>query len=247
MKKNFSFTLLILFLMFFSFVIFPVKVSANSRFDGTADDWFNHISQFDYGIAYSEIYQVRGDFGTYTEFGLLIVEEPLHEVEGCIFEYRRHPSSEYWIYLEPSLRSVLENEILRGNGHYYADIEGGLESVYGEDFDGYLYWNFEQGYWQIEYYGTSELDYYKQRVDDLEDEIQQLEGEISLLENEIQRLEEALDFEYERGYNEGYQIGYNEGLLVENNDITKWFVPLVVIIIVVGIFESIRIFKRREE
>ncbi len=57
--------------------------------------------------------------------------------------------------------------------------------------------------------------------------------------------------EYNRGYNEGYEegyeIGYNEGLLVENNDIDimKWFVPLVVIIIVVGIIEPIIILKRR--
>ena len=210
--------IIILFMILFlgMFFFMPAKVFANSMFDGTADDWFNHISQFDYGIAYSEIFQVPGDFGTYRYFGLLIVEEPSHEVEGCKFEYSRYQSSEYWIYFEPNLMSVLKNEIIGQD--FYANIKGGLKSYYGDDFDGYLYWNFEQGYWQVESYEFSELDYYKQRVEELEDEI-------SLLEDEIQDL---------------------EGLLVENNnDITKWFVPLVVVIIVVGIIEPIIILKRR--
>lgn len=151
--KVFSLTLLTLFLMFFSFVIFPQKVFADSTFDGTADDWYNHISQFDYGIAYSEIFQVPGDFGTFQYFGLLIVEEPLNEVDGCKFEYSRYPSDEYWNYFEPSLRSVLKNGI---SDNFYVDIVKVLESVYGEDFDGFLYWNFEGKYWQINYYNKSE-------------------------------------------------------------------------------------------
>ena len=81
----------------------------------------------------------------------------------------------------------------------------------------------------------------------MQNEIQQLENEIQQLENEKQQLEEALNLEYDRGYNDGYEIGYSEGLLVENNDIDiiKWFVPLVVIIIVVGIIEPIILCKRR--
>ena len=358
MKKTFSLTLVTLFLMFFSFVIFPIKVFANSIFDGTADDWFNHISQYDYeyGLARAEIYQTEEEFS----IGFLIVEEPYHEFEGCMFEYILSHQSEDWNYIEPYLRSALRSEYLYDPTR---DINELIEGWYGEYFDGYLYWNFEEGYWQVLYYGITELDYYKQRVEDLEDEIQQLEealaseydrgynegynegyeeiqqlenenqqleneiqqleyekqqleyenqqledeiqqleyeiqqleeeiqqleyekqqleneiqqleyekqqlegeiqqlenensllrdeiqqleDEISLLQNEIQQLEEVLNTEYDRGYNEGYEVGYNEGLLVENNnDITKWFVPLVVIIIIVGIIEPIIILKRR--
>ena len=223
MKKNFSLTLLTLFLMFFSFVIFPIKVFANSTFVGMADDWFNHISQFDNGFARCEIYQ---DFDN-EKFGLLIVEEHTHEFDGLIFEYDYDFWSDDWEYFESELASHIKN-------HYapmFADVVPLLEAIYEDDFDGYLYWNFEEEYWQVEIY-WNELDYYKQRVDELEDEIRQLE--------------EALDLEYDRGYNEGYEIGYNEGLLVENNnDITKWFVPLVVIIIIVGIIEPIILIKRR--
>lgn len=232
--------IIILFMTLFlgMFFLMPVKVFANSIFDGTADDWFNHISQFDYGIAYSEIFQVPGDFGTYREFGLLIVEEPSHEVDEYKFEYSRSLSSEYWNYFEPGLMSVLKYEIIGEN--YYADIERGLELEYGEDFDGYLYWNFEEGYWQVEYYGITELDYYKQRVEDLENEIDLLENEIQDLEDEIQDLENEISLLED-------EIQQYEGLLVENNDINiiKWFVPLVIIIILVGIIEPIMLFKRR--
>ena len=320
---------------------------------GTADDWINHISQYDYselgyGLARSEVYFLYN-----YEFGLKIKEEPFHEREGLKIKYA-YGSSEDWEYFEPELGSSLENWYSEGK-----NILGYLEAYYSQDFDGYLYWNFEEEYWQIEQYGTSELDYYKQRVDDLEDEISSLEDEISSLEDEISSLEDeissledeissledeissledeissledeissledeissledeissledeissledeissledeissledeissledeissledeissledeislledeissledeislledALDLEYDRGYNDGYEIGYSEGLLVENNDIAiiKWFVPLVVIIIIVGIIEPIIILKRR--
>jgi len=210
----------------------------------TAVDWINHISQFEYGFAKGEI----DNFGW-----ILIVEEPGHEYEGYQIYYY---SWDIVDYFDPEIAGTLTQLVQDGEG-----VLWWLEEK--EDFDGYLYWNFEQGYWQIEYYEISELDYYKQRVDDLEDEISSLEDEISSLEDEISSLEDeissledeissledALDLEYDRGYNDGYEIGYSEGLLVENNDIDiiKWFVPLVVIIIVVGVFESIKIFKRRDE
>ena len=228
MKKNFSFTLLTLFLTIFSFVIFPVKVFADSIFDGTAEDWFNHISQFDYsgyGFARCEIYQTQVNYW-YEDFGLLILDEPLHEVEGCIFEYSRGYSSEYWVYFKPSLGSFLKSEI---RDDYSLNIVELLESQY-YDFDGYLYWNFEEGYWQVEYYGTTELDYYIQRIDELEDEISLLEDEISLLEDEIQRLEDTL-----------------ENNVSFNYDIIKWFVPLVIIIILVAVIKPIISIKRRDE
>ncbi len=153
------------------------------EFDGNAVDWFNHISQFEYGFAQAEIYQTSEDFG------LLIVEEPFHEFEGCIFEYSRSHDSEYWIYFEPWLRNALKTELLYDPTQNIVEL---IEGWYGEDFDGFLYWNFEEGYWQVSYYGTTELDYYKQRVDDLEDEISSLENQISLLEDEISSLENQI-------------------------------------------------------
>ena len=234
MKKIFSLTLLTLFLMFFSFIIFPIKVFAAEWV--TPEDWFNYISQFDFGYAKGEI----DNSGV-----ILIVEEPTHEYDGWYIEYNYNHY--YYPYFDSELNIIVQ--LLWNN----EDVLLYLEEHY-EEFDGHFYWNFEQKYWQVGYYELSELDYYKQRVDDLEDEISLLEDEISLLENEIssleneiQQLEEALDLEYDRGFNDGYEAGYNEGLLVENNnDIIKWFVPLVVLIIIVGIFESIKIFKRRE-
>ena len=216
---------------------YPVNPEEDNE---TVTDWYNHISQFESGFAKGGI----DDFGH-----IFIVEEPGHEYEGRWIPY--YGDSDWF---EPDL-DIIDELVSNGEG-----VLGYLKTLF-EDFDGFLYWNFGEGYWQIEPYGTSELDYYKQRVEELEDEInlledeiQDLADEISLLEdeiqdleNEIQQLEDALDLEYDRGYNEGYQVGYSDGLLVENNDIDiiKWFVPLVVIIIVVGIIEPIILCKRR--
>ena len=318
MKKNFSFTLLMLFLMFFSFVIFPAKVfGAGSDKRLLPSEWFNHISEFSFGFAKGEV-NSNGDID--------IVEEPSYEYDGWFINYSWWHYTSDNPYFEPRLYGLAS--IIMNNGNVLSHLNQNYE-----DFDGYFYWNFEEKYWQIEYYATSELDYYKQRVEDLEDEIQDLENEIGLLEDEIQdleneiqelqnenhqleneiqelqnekqqleneiqelqnenqqleneiqelqnenqqleneiqelqnekqqleneiqelqnenqQLEDALDLEYDRGYNDGYEIGYTEGLSVENNDIDiiKWFVPLVVIIFVVGIFESINIFRKRRD
>ena len=235
--------IIILFMTLFlgMFFFMRAKVFANEEWI-EAEDWFNHISQFDFGFA-------KGEIDDYTGH-ILIVEEPEHEYEDWEIYY--YGFEDYIDYFEPGL-DIIYDLVQEADGVVWY-----LEQNF-ENFDGYLYWNFEQGYWQIEYYEFSELDYYEQMVDDLEDEISSLEDEISSLEDEISSLEDeissledeissledALDLEYDRGYNEGYEIGYNEGLLVENNDITKWFVPLVVIIIIVGIIEPIIILKKR--
>jgi hypothetical protein len=106
--------------------------------------WFNYISQFDYGIARSEI------FFDGSVFGLLIVEEPL---AGYKFEYDYY-SDEDWIFFKPNLR-YLKTLIMDGEFVDGEDILESLEQNFGQDFDGYLYWNFEEKYWQIEYYNTS--------------------------------------------------------------------------------------------
>jgi len=198
--------IIILFMTLFLgiFFLMPAKVFAA---DLTPAEWYNHISQFTIGIAKGEI-----SYGG----SIKIVEEPGHVyVDQWIIYY----GDADWF--EPEL-SWIEQWVDDDE-----DILTELEEEY-EDYDGYLYWNFEEGYWQIESYGVSELDYYKQRVDELEDEISSLEDEISLLEDEIQDLEDEISL-----------------LEENNNDITKWFVPLVVIIIVVGIIEPIILIKRR--
>lgn len=117
--------------------------------DGNAVDWFNHISQFDYGIARSEI------FFNGSVFGLLIVEEPSGELAGCKFEYDYY-SDEDWIYFKPNLR-YLKTLIMDGEFVDGEDILESLEQNFGQDFDGCLYWNFEEQCWQIHYYNKSEF------------------------------------------------------------------------------------------
>ena len=259
--------IIILFMTLFlgMFFAMPAKVFASDEI--TAEDWYNHISQFDFGFAKGE---VDGDGG------ITIVEEPSHEFDGWYIDYYYFYSGhDNELYFEPELWHDICTAF-----YNFEDLLWYLGFHYYGVFDGHFYWNFEQKYWQVEYYETFDVDYYIERIDELENEIQDLEDEISSLEDEIssledeissledeissledenslledeissledeiQQLEDALDLEYDRGYNEGYEIGYNEGLLVENNDITKWFVPLIVIIIVVGIIEPIIILKRR--
>lgn len=209
--------LVILSLVIGIFFILPIKVSAIVP-DGTADDWFNHISQFDYGIAYSEIYQVPRDFGGYRDFGLLIVEEPSHEVDGYIFEYSRYLGSDYWNYFEPGLMSVLKYEIIGKDS--YADIERGLELEYGEDFDGYLYWNFEEKYWQIEPYDEDEPGY-----------------------------QEGYQEGYQSGYQDGFIAGEKSKLAKNNesfyNRIAIW-IPAVITIVALTSIISIFGIKKKE-
>ena len=147
MKKT-KLILFILSLVIGIFSIIPIKVLANTP-DGTADDWFNHISQFDAGFAYCE--PVGGAWAY--EFGLLIVEEPAHEVEGWYFDYNIFSSSSSDLnYFEPSLKwSLIIWGRLMADGELDYDDEIGefLEDEFGEDFGGFLYWNFEEEYWKI--------------------------------------------------------------------------------------------------
>ena len=234
--------IIILFMTLFlgMFFIMPAKVFAFFWVDNR--EWENYVSQFDFGF-------VKGEF--VNTDNILIVEDSGGEYEGGKIDYYLAGDYDIYNYFAPEL-TILKQVILDG-----LSVTLYLEENF-EDYDGYFYWNFEQGYWQIQ---STELDYYKQMVEYLEEEIQQLENQIQQLENEnqqlenqiqqledeIQQLEDALNLEYDRGYNDGYEIGYSEGLLVYDNDVViiKWFVPLVVIIIVVGIIEPIILCKRR--
>ena len=134
MKKS-KLIIFIMILFLGIFFLMPVKVFAIDSM--TRQEWYNYISQFDFGIAYGEIDSVTGD--------ILIVEEPEHEYEGYLILCRGNPDC-----FEPDLAIIQElvyNE---------QDISWYLEQNF-EDFDGYLYWNFEEKYWQVEYYDSSDF------------------------------------------------------------------------------------------
>ena len=214
--------------------LIPIKVFAQITPDGTAEDWYNYIIQYRYGSASCEV--IEGDS---EKFYIMIVNEPGDEVYSNYYEYDgRIYNNPDLIYFEPRLRDVIRNWIYDG---YYFDFEYCIERDLGEtNYDGYLYWNFFEKYWQIDYYEITEenylrqeLEYYQQRVLVLEDlvtnlsnqlhsrniEVQNLQGQIQILLYEIRQLENALRSEFDRGYTEGvlatedeaYEQGFKDG------------------------------------
>ena len=126
-------------------------VDPEEEVNGTAGDWFEHISQFD-GVASCVVFH-SGESGD-ENFIISIVEEPSGEFDGCNFVYDGGLYSEDWIYFEPRLQSVLKDWAA---DMFYWDLASLLEDEFGEDYKGYLYWNFENHYWQINYYNKSEF------------------------------------------------------------------------------------------
>lgn len=233
MKKTKLFVFFMLLGMSILFLL-PVKVFAQITPDGTAEDWYNYIIQYRYGSASCEV--IEGDS---VKFYIKIIDEPGDEVVSYYFEYDgRIYNNPDLIYFEPRLRDVIRNWIYDG---YYFDFEYCIERDLGEtNYDGYLYWNFFEKYWQIDYYEITEenylrqeLEYYQQRVLVLEDlvtnlsnqlhsrniEVQNLQGQIQILLYEIRQLENALQSEYDRGYTDGvlateseaYEQGFRDG------------------------------------
>ena len=214
-------------------LLLPVKVFAQFA-DGTAEDWYNYINQHKYGFASGEV--IEGDD---EKFYIMIIDEPAGEVNYYYYEYDgRIFNNNDLNYFEPRLRDVIRSWIYDG---YYFDFAYCIERDLGEtNYDGYLYWNFFERYWQIDYYELSEenylrqeLEYYMQRVLVLEDlisnlsnqlhskniEIQILNGEKNTLLNQIRQLQNALESEFDRGYTEGvmateseaYEQGFKDG------------------------------------
>ena len=235
MKKT---KLIVFFMLLGMSILFllPVKVFAQITPDGTAEDWYNYINQFKYGFAYGEIEHPES---WNEKFAIIIYEDPENEFDGMYLEYDgRFNNNEDLIYFEPRLRNVIRDWIY---DDFYYDFETVLENMLGQtNYNGFLYWNFIERYWQIDYFRTTEQDYYeqeieyyKQRILVLEDlvtnltnqlqsrniQIQVLNGEINTLLNEIQYLENALESEYDRGYTDGvmateseaYERGFKDG------------------------------------
>lgn len=123
--------------------------------NGTADEWFSHISQFNYGVARGEVSH-PADWGE--AFIISVEEEPSHQFEGFTYQYdgRYFGGNEDLIYFETRLHPVIESWAYDRFEYDFATV---LQDELGQtNFDGFLYWNFEEQYWQIEYYISSEFE-----------------------------------------------------------------------------------------
>ena len=271
MKKIKLFVFLMLSGMSLLFLL-PVKVFASITPDLSAVEWYNHITQFEFGFAQSEVFEGSDD-----KFYLLIWVEPTIDKENDYIEY---DVNEDLHYFEPALAFAIE-EWVYSNYQYPLDF-----LIYYhlgiEDFENFLYWNFEGKYWQVEYYNMTEIEYYIQRINYLENQVTNLSNslflknlEIQELQREIEILEYILSTEYNRGFDDGYDEGYDDGFdegiltgepeayergfkdgqesrLTENNaafyqGIEKWLVPAIITVIALGGFVSIAVRKRRDE
>ena len=271
MKKIKLFVFLMLSGMSLLFLL-PVKVFAQPTPDLSAVEWYNHITQFDFGFADSEIFQGGDD-----KFYLHVWTEPSDDLEDVSIEY---DVNEDLHYFEPALAIAIEEWV---NSNYQFSLNFLIYYHLGiEDFDSYLHWNFEEKYWQVEYYNMTEIEYYIQRINYLQNQVTNLSNSLSLknleiqqLQREIETLEYILSTEYNRGFDDGYDEGYDDGLeegiltgepeayergfkdgqeskLAQNNEafyqgIEKWLVPAIITVILVGGFVTIAVRKRREE
>ena len=123
----------------------------------TPEEWYNHITQFDEGYAYGFLVHthLEGE-----NFVIRVMAEP----SGDIFLDDVVYGNEDLIYFEPQLRDAIlhwiDNDFY--DGYYEYDLAGeefvvALENTIGlTNYSGYLYWNFEEQYWQIEYYNSSD-------------------------------------------------------------------------------------------
>ena len=152
MKKIIGFFMILLLGFFF---LIPTKVFAFFQ-TYTAVEWYNHIIEFDKGYAYGGILYYPGD----EEFSIMILKEPSGDI---LNDFVIYDGSEDLIYFEPQLHDVILHWI--SNDFYddyyelvsadppYDDFVPALENTIGlTNYSGYLYWNFEEQYWQIEYY-----------------------------------------------------------------------------------------------
>ena len=169
------------------YFLIPLKLFAFSSQTLSSEEWYNHITQFDNGFARAEV----GDLAEFTsEFLILIEEEPSHEFDGFYIEYD-FTNAQNLTYFDSQIHPVF-------NYLYENRFDEAYQYLLSLNYEGYLHWNFEEHYWQIEFFGD-ELEYYKEQY--------------FVLKDEIQQLEEALNTEFDRGYNEGYNNGYDEGIL----------------------------------
>jgi len=242
------FTMLVMSICF----IIPLKVSAQTP-DGYAEDWYDYITQFEDGFATATVDSIYVDYPYTFNFTILIKQSPDNDFDDYYIQYvgvgNGSSPNEHYVYFEESLADVINFWMLGPNYSFEEIFELAYEGE--SEYNGIIFWNFEEECWQIEPYGTSELDYYRQRVEYLEGLVSDLENEIQQLEDEIQQLEDAfedaLNEEYSRGFEAGKQSIIDKNNEAFYNGLEKWLVPAIITVIALGGFLTIAARKRREE
>ena len=150
MKKIIGFlTILALGIYFLS----PAKVNAWLR-EFTPDEWYNLITPSDNRVVFG-IPVHWSDLGE--NFYLKLYDNKDEFLFDTVVYDTSVDENEYLIYFEPQLHDVILHWVAND---FYDDLatdttrfEIALENVLGEtNYNGNLYWNFEEKYWQIDYY-----------------------------------------------------------------------------------------------
>ena len=133
----------------------PVTNAVELPLNGNAEDWYNYITQFADGFATATIdsYDVS-DFPNNMWLIILIKQSPENDFDGYYIQYRL-TSNEHYVYFEEDLADVITYWVIYARDYSF---EYAFEQYYaGEgEYNGIIYWNFEEEYWQIKPYGISE-------------------------------------------------------------------------------------------
>ena len=149
------------------FFLIPIKISATT-YDGTAEDWYNYITQFEEGFATATIVSNDvSDFPNSTWFTVLIKQSPDNEFNGYYIQYGIYITDEglrqeQFIYFKDDLGTAINVWLLFFNEYSF---DYAAEQYYDDEneYNGIIYWNFDEEYWQIEPYGVvDEPDYFEQ-------------------------------------------------------------------------------------
>ena len=221
MKKISLFVLFLLSGIGIYFLV-PQKVLADSELLD-AGYLHSYLTQYQYGLTSAEILTPPPAYDDGETFFMYVDSTTLSEIDQDFYVFNLNDL----YYFESRLADVI-NMWVDLEFQYPLDflIDYELEI---EDFDGMLYWNFLGKYWQIEYYETTEIEYYIQRINYLENLVSNLSNDLYLrgieiheLQIEIQNLEDLLDTEFDRGYvaglDDGYDVGYDEGIIVTESE-----------------------------
>ena len=142
------------------FFLLPIKVSG-VILETTPEDWYDYITQFDDGYVTATI-EIVEEWDTGSHFAVFIIDAPGIEFDGYyihyVASYQDYRFQEHF------------NQLFRNTIHFWLLIrvtnpEYTLADAFSEseiDFDGIIYWNFEEKCWQIESYGEDEPDYFEQ-------------------------------------------------------------------------------------
>ena len=158
MKKT-KLMVFILSLVIGIFFLIPIKVNAITP-DGTASDWYNFITQFEVGYASATVEFIE-EWDADFFFAVIINDSPNNEFDDYYIQYDAEEIDDMQSYFEDILAVLIMGWLIWGNpevntlAEYIEQVEEEEDAVI--NFDGMIYWNFEEKYWQIDYYNTSEF------------------------------------------------------------------------------------------